>query len=42
VRSLRTGEDAAWDEPQVAIGNPKVVRDLFAKVPSLVRSGRAG
>jgi len=37
VRSLKTGEDAAWDEPQVAIGNPKIVRDLFAKVPSLVR-----
>jgi myo-inositol-1(or 4)-monophosphatase len=38
VRSLRTGADAAWDEPQVAIGNPKIVRDLFAKVPSLVRA----
>ncbi|MEA2662525.1 MAG: monophosphatase [Chloroflexota bacterium] len=37
VRSLQTGADAAWDEPQVAIGNPKVVRDLFAKLPSLVR-----
>jgi myo-inositol-1(or 4)-monophosphatase len=37
VRSLKTGADAAWDEPQVAIGNPKIVRDLFAKVPSLVR-----
>jgi myo-inositol-1(or 4)-monophosphatase len=37
VRSLKTGQDAAWDEPQVAIGNPKIVRDLFAKVPSLVR-----
>jgi len=36
VRSLRTGRDAAWDEPQVAIGNPKIVGDLFAKVPSLV------
>jgi myo-inositol-1(or 4)-monophosphatase len=37
VRSLKTGADAAWDEPQVAIGNPKIVNDLFAKVPSLVR-----
>jgi myo-inositol-1(or 4)-monophosphatase len=37
VRSLKTGQDAAWDEPQVAIGNPKIVRDLFTKVPSLVR-----
>jgi myo-inositol-1(or 4)-monophosphatase len=40
VRSLKTGRDAAWDEPQVAIGNPKIVRDLFAKVPSLVRQPR--
>jgi len=38
VRSLKTGADAAWDEPQVAIGNPKIVDDLFAKVPSLVRA----
>ncbi|MDP9321830.1 MAG: inositol monophosphatase [Chloroflexota bacterium] len=38
VRSLKTGADAAWDEPQVAIGNPKIVNDLFAKVPSLVRT----
>ena len=38
VRSLKTGADAAWDEPQVAIGNPKIVTDLFAKVPSLVRA----
>lgn len=36
VRSLKTGADAAWDEPQVAIGNPKIVRDLFAKIPRLV------
>jgi len=42
VRSLKTGQDAAWDEPQVAIGNPRMVRDLFAKVPSLVRSPRRG
>lgn len=40
VRSLKTGADAAWDEPQVVIGNPKVVQDLLTKVPSLVRSAR--
>ncbi|HEV2250292.1 MAG TPA: inositol monophosphatase [Candidatus Limnocylindria bacterium] len=40
VRSLKTGADAAWDEPQVAIGNPKIVHDLFAKVPSLIRAPR--
>jgi myo-inositol-1(or 4)-monophosphatase len=40
VRSLKTGLDAAWDEPQVAIGNPNIVRDLFTKVPSLVRTPR--
>ena len=37
VRSLKTGADGAWDEPQVAIDNPKIVRDLFSKVPLLVR-----
>ena len=36
VLSLKTGKDAAWDEPQVVIGNPKLVRDLLAKVPTLV------
>jgi myo-inositol-1(or 4)-monophosphatase len=40
VRSLKTGQDAAWDEPRVAIGNPRIVDDLFAKVPSLVRPAR--
>ena len=40
VRSLKTGQDAAWDEPQVVIGNAKIVRDLLTKVPSLVRSPR--
>ena len=39
VRSLKTGEDAAWDEPQVVIGNPKLVKDLLAKVPTLIRAG---
>lgn len=37
VRSLKTGADAAWDEPQVVIGNPKIVKDLLAKIPTLVR-----
>jgi myo-inositol-1(or 4)-monophosphatase len=41
VRSLKTGADARWDESQVVIGNPKVVRDLLAKVPSLVRAPRS-
>jgi myo-inositol-1(or 4)-monophosphatase len=40
VRSLKTGADAAWDEAQVVIGNPKLVDDLLAKVPTLVRPAR--
>lgn len=40
VRSLKTGADAAWDEPQVVIGNAKIVRDLLTKVPTLVRPRR--
>ena len=40
VRSLKTGADAAWDEPQVVIGNPKIVKDLLTKVPSLLRAPR--
>jgi myo-inositol-1(or 4)-monophosphatase len=40
VRSLKTGRDAAWDEPQVVIGNAKVVRDLLTKVPTLVHPPR--
>ena len=39
VRSLRTGADAAWDERQVIIGNPHIVRDALAKMP-LVRETR--
>ena len=39
VRSLKTGADAAWDEPQVVIGNPKVVNDLLARHPTLIRPG---
>lgn len=37
MRSLKTAEDAAWDEPQVIVGNPKLVKDLLAKVPALIR-----
>ena len=40
VLSLKTGKDAAWDEPQVVIGNPKIVRDLLTKVPTLVHPPR--
>jgi len=40
VLSLKTGKDAAWDEPQVVIGNAKIVRDLLTKVPTLVRAPR--
>ena len=40
VRSLKTGADAAWDEPQVVIGNPKIVTDLLTKLPSLLRPAR--
>lgn len=39
VRSLKTGDDAAWDEAQVVIGNPKLVKDLLTKVPTLIRPG---
>ncbi len=35
--SLRTGEDAAWDEPQVIIGPPALVRDALRTIPQLVR-----
>ncbi len=35
--SLRTGEDAAWDEPQVIIGPPALVRDALRTIPELVK-----
>lgn len=35
--SLTTGEEAAWDEPQVIIGPPALVRDALRKIPQLVR-----
>jgi myo-inositol-1(or 4)-monophosphatase len=37
VLSLRTGEDAAWDEPQVIIGPPALVRDALRTIPELIR-----
>ena len=40
VRSLKTGADAVWDEPQVVIGNPTLVKDLLTRVPMLVRPSR--
>jgi myo-inositol-1(or 4)-monophosphatase len=41
VRSLKTGQDAVWDEPQVVVGNPKVVNDLLATLPTLIRPDRS-
>jgi hypothetical protein len=29
VLSLKTGEDAAWDERQVVIANPKLAREAM-------------
>ena len=40
VVSLKTGLDAAWDEPQVIIGNAALVRDALEKMPQLVTPGR--
>jgi myo-inositol-1(or 4)-monophosphatase len=37
ILSLRTGEDAAWDEPQVIIGPPALVRDALRTIPGLIR-----
>ena len=37
VVSLRTGKDAAWDESQVIIGPPALVRDALRTIPELVR-----
>lgn len=39
VVSLRTGADASWDEQEVVIGTPAVVKDALAKMP-LVRKRR--
>lgn len=40
VRSLKTGADAAWDEAQVIVGNPAVVRDALKRMPSLIGDRR--
>ena len=40
VVSLRTGEDASWDEPQVIVGNAALVRDALEKMPQLLAGGR--
>lgn len=37
VVSLTTGKDAAWDERQVIIGSPALVRDALRTMPELVR-----
>lgn len=37
VISLRTGEVAAWDEAQVIIGPPALVRDALRTIPELVK-----
>jgi len=37
VVSLTTGKDAAWDERQVIIGPPSLVRDALRTMPELVR-----
>ena len=37
--SLRTGEEAAWDEREVIIGNAALVRDALDTMP-LVRKKR--
>ncbi len=40
VASLRTGEEAVWDEPRVIIGSPALVRDALRTVPALMRPAR--
>ncbi len=37
VVSLVTGEDAAWDERQVIIGPPALVRDALRTMPDLIK-----
>lgn len=37
VVSLVTGEDAAWDERQVIVGPPALVRDALRTIPELLR-----
>ncbi len=33
--SLRTGEEAAWNEREVIVGNAALVRDALATMPLL-------
>lgn len=40
VLSLKTGEDASWNEPQVIIGNAALVRDALERMPQLLAKGR--
>jgi len=37
VTSLRTGGDAAWDERQVIVGPPALVRDALRTLPALMK-----
>lgn len=39
--SLTTGRDAEWDEAQVIIGPPALVRDALRTIPQLVRPKKA-
>lgn len=41
VLSLKTGEDASWDEPQVIVGNAALVRDALERMPQLISGKRA-
>ncbi len=42
LTSLTTGAEATWDEPQVIIGPPALVRDALRTMPGLVRPSRRG
>lgn len=42
MTSLTTGGEAAWDEPQVIIGPPALVRSALRTMPGLVRPPRPG
>lgn len=37
IVSLRTGKDASWDETQVIIGPPALVRDALRTMPELIK-----
>lgn len=40
VVSLRTGEDAAWDEPRAIIGHRALVREALRTIPALMRPAK--